>query len=112
MRKVSMATRRELVAAVGERYRAADRASKGKVLDEFVAVTGLHRKHTMRILRQIAPSRRTSRTERQIYTRGGADGANRVVGGERSPCAARGCGRSCRFQSKPWKAMAILTWIR
>ncbi|PSO13458.1 transposase, partial [Sphingobium sp. AEW4] len=50
MRKVSMATRRELVEAVGERYRAADRTSKGKILDEFVAVTGLHRKHAMRIL--------------------------------------------------------------
>jgi hypothetical protein len=68
MRKVSMATRRELVEAVGERYRAADRASKGKVLDEFVAVTGLHRKHAMRILRQKAPSRQTARPERRIYT--------------------------------------------
>lgn len=68
MRKVSMATRRELVEAVGERYRAADRASKGKVLDEFVAVTGLHRKHAMRILRQKAPSRQMARPERRIYT--------------------------------------------
>ena len=68
MRKVSMATRRELVAAVGERYRAADRASKDKVLDEFVAVTGLHRKHAMQILRQKALSRQTARPERRIYT--------------------------------------------
>jgi hypothetical protein len=68
MRKVSMATRRELVEAVGERYRGADRASKGKVLDEFVAVTGLHRRHAMRILRQQAPSRQTVRPERRIYT--------------------------------------------
>lgn len=68
MRKVSMATRRELVEAVGERYRAADRTSKGKVLDEFVAVTGLHRKHAMRILREKAPSRQTARPERRIYT--------------------------------------------
>jgi len=68
MRKVSMATRRELVEAVGERYRAADRASKGKVLDEFVAVTGLHRKHAMRILRQKALPRETARPERRIYT--------------------------------------------
>jgi hypothetical protein len=69
MRKVSMATRRELVEAVGERYRGADRASKGKVLDEFVAVTGLHRKHAMRILRQkAAPSRQSARPERRIYT--------------------------------------------
>ena len=68
MRKVSMATRRELVEAVGERYRAADRTSKGRVLDEFVAVTGLHRKHAMRILREKAPSRQTARPERRIYT--------------------------------------------
>ena len=69
MKKVSMATRRELVEAVGERHRAADRASKGKVLDEFVAVTGLHRKHAMRILRQKAtPSLQTMRSERRIYT--------------------------------------------
>jgi hypothetical protein len=54
MRKVSMAMRRELVEAVGERYRAADRAGKSRILDEFVAVTGLHRKHAMRILRQMS----------------------------------------------------------
>lgn len=68
MRKVSMATRRELVEAVGERYRAANRSSKCKVLDEFVAVTGFHRKHAMRILRQEAPPRKTDRPERKIYT--------------------------------------------
>ena len=51
MRKVSMATRVELVEAVGERYRSSDRVSKGRVLDEFVAVTGFHRKHAMRLLR-------------------------------------------------------------
>jgi len=46
-----METRTELVAAIGERYRSADRLSKGRVLDEFVAVTGFHRKHAMRLLR-------------------------------------------------------------
>lgn len=30
MRKVSMTTRRELVAAVGERYRSSDREQKGR----------------------------------------------------------------------------------
>lgn len=68
MRKVSMATRRELVEAVGERYRAAERTSKGKVLDEFVAVTELRRKHVMRILREKAPLQQTARPERRIYT--------------------------------------------
>ena len=52
MRKVSMATRAELVEAVGDRYRSADRRSKGRILDEFVAVTGFHRKHAMRLLRE------------------------------------------------------------
>ncbi len=36
MRKVSMATRSELVEAVGERYRSAERRSKGLILDEFL----------------------------------------------------------------------------
>jgi len=67
MRKVSMATQRELVAAVGERYRSADRKGKGQVLDEFVAVTGLHRKHAMRILRAKSAARETTRPERRIY---------------------------------------------
>ena len=67
MRKVSMATRRELIEAVGERYRSADRASKGKVLDEFVAITGFHRKHAMRLLRAEPLTKETTRPERRIY---------------------------------------------
>ena len=68
MRKVSMATRVELVEAVGERYRPADRGSKGRVLDEFVAVTGFHRKHAMRLLRkQRSVKAGGSRIERRIY---------------------------------------------
>ena len=67
MRKVSMATRRELVAAVRERYRSSDRKSKGHVLDEFVAVTGFHRKHAMRILRASVTGPATCRPERRIY---------------------------------------------
>lgn len=67
MRKVSMATRRELIEAVGARYRSADRASKGKVLDEFVAITGFHRKHAMRLLRAEPLIRETTRPERRIY---------------------------------------------
>lgn len=68
MRKVSMATRAELVEAVGERYRSADRRSKGRVLDEFVAVTGFHRKHAMRLLRTKRPVKAGgSCIERRIY---------------------------------------------
>jgi len=63
-----MATRAELVEAVGERYRCADRRSKGRVLDEFVAVTGFHRKHAMRLLRAKPPAKAQGpRVERRIY---------------------------------------------
>ena len=68
MRKVSMATRTELVQAVGERYRSADKRGKGRVLDEFAAVTGLHRKHAIRLLRVKCPATAEgSRPERRVY---------------------------------------------
>jgi hypothetical protein len=51
MRQLSMATRGELTAVVGQRYREASRAEKARILDEFVVVTGFHRKHAMPLLR-------------------------------------------------------------
>ena len=51
MGRVSVATKAELVAAIGGRYRASSRTEKAKILDEFVAVTGYHRKHAIRLLR-------------------------------------------------------------
>jgi hypothetical protein len=50
MRRVSMGTKAELMAAIGERYRAGTRGERSKILDEFVAVTGYHRKHAIRLL--------------------------------------------------------------
>ena len=51
MRWVSMATKAELVAAIGDRYRAGARTERSKILNEFVVVTGYHRKHAIRLLR-------------------------------------------------------------
>jgi hypothetical protein len=68
MRKVSMATREELVAATGCRYLVADRREKKRILDEIVAVTGFHRKHAMRLLRQESGGRRRDpRPQRRLY---------------------------------------------
>ena len=54
--RISMATKWELLAAIGDRYRASGRAERSKILDEFVAITGYHRKHAIRLLRpQAAP---------------------------------------------------------
>jgi hypothetical protein len=51
-RQLSVATRRELIEAVAARYRAADRSEKKEILDEFVKVTGFHRKHAIRALKK------------------------------------------------------------
>ena len=47
-----MTTRRELIDAVAVRYRAAGRDQKKEILDEFVRVTGFHRKHAIRVLKK------------------------------------------------------------
>jgi len=55
-KKISVDARRELVGAIGERYRGSTREEKLRILDEFVAVTGYHRKHAIRSLRSGAVS--------------------------------------------------------
>ena len=45
-----MATRRELLEAVSTRYWGGTRADRSRILDEFAAVTGYHRKHAIRLL--------------------------------------------------------------
>jgi hypothetical protein len=57
-----MATRAELLEVVRERYGKARLTERRLILDEFVAVSGYHRKHAIRLLRQPgggpAPDRR------------------------------------------------------
>ena len=48
--KVSAGTRQELLKTIRERYRAGTRDEKLRILDEFVAVTGYHRKHAIRLI--------------------------------------------------------------
>ncbi len=72
-KKISTQMRRELVAAISARYRLATKDEKLKILDEFVAVTGYHRKHSIRVLNsteaETVPVRRrdcTSTTKRYV----------------------------------------------
>src|SRR5215510_3370409 len=68
MRRISMAARDELVAVVADRYARGDRGGRGRILDEFAAVTGYHRKHAMRLLRAGRVNRRRGpRPGRRIY---------------------------------------------
>ena len=61
-RRLSMATRSELLEVLRERYESARPAERRLILDEFVAVSGYHRKHAIRLLRRregrSAPDRR------------------------------------------------------
>lgn len=52
-RQLSLATRRELINAITERYHSATRIDKKRILDEFIEVTGFHRKHAIRALRKV-----------------------------------------------------------
>src|SRR5258708_1024690 len=63
--RISMGTRREITAAVVDRYRSAGRMDKGRILDELCAVTGWHRKHAVRALAshvRISPEARRQRS--------------------------------------------------
>ena len=63
-----MTTRRELIDAVAARYRAAGRDQKKEILDEFVRVTGFHRKHAIRVLKKVPrPETPEPRQRARIY---------------------------------------------
>ena len=51
-RQLSLATRRELIQAIAGRYHSAKRSEKKMILDEFIEVTGFHRKHAIRALKR------------------------------------------------------------
>src|ERR1700747_1473695 len=68
MRRISMAARDEVVAAGADRYARGDRGERGRILDEFAAVAGYHRKHAMRLLRAGQVNRRCGpRPGRRVY---------------------------------------------
>src|SRR5262249_1668348 len=67
MRRVTHAARGELVGAGRERYANSERRGKTRILDEFVAVTGFHRKHAMRVLRGEQTTRGAPRPARRLY---------------------------------------------
>ena len=68
MGQISMATRDELVVALAGRYATGNRMERGRLLDEFVALSGLHRKHAMRLLRAGQPGHRAGpRPGRRLY---------------------------------------------
>ncbi len=68
MRGLSMSARDELPGALRRRYGEAERSGKSRMPDEFVSVTGHHRKHAIRLLRGSASTEtRDGRSRRFEY---------------------------------------------
>lgn len=71
-RRLSLTRRKELIEAVRKRYQEAALATKIGILDEFVEVTGYHRKHAIRLFGPSAGRKRQNkpRSQGRIYDDG------------------------------------------
>jgi hypothetical protein len=65
--RIQLSTRRELTEAVRQRYQAADRIGKKRILDEFTKLAGYHRKHAIRLLTGEPWQEHKARTVRRFY---------------------------------------------
>jgi hypothetical protein len=73
-RTMSKKSKDDLVKAIHPRYLQANKREKGRILDEFVAATGCHRKHAIRRLRQGIPECQRERRGRKRTYAGGVVG--------------------------------------
>lgn len=64
MSTMSTGARKEIVRSVARRYRMAGAAEKRRLLDEFAALTGYHRKHAIRVLNATPPAKAALRPPR------------------------------------------------
>ena len=62
-----MTTRKELIKAVGARYRSSPRSERKKSLVEFVALTGCHRKHAITTLSREPAGEHEAATRNRVY---------------------------------------------
>ena len=69
--EISAVTRTEVLRAIHNRYREASKKDKSRMLDEFVAIAGCHRKHALRLLRRgEEPIARSVPKGQRIYDEG------------------------------------------
>jgi len=67
---MSQGSKRELVAAIRPRYLKANKAGKVQILNEFIAITGYHRKSAIRVLRHGPKVKGLKKPGRQKIYRG------------------------------------------
>jgi hypothetical protein len=78
-----MTTRRELIAALQLRYGSATFGDRIRILDEFVALTGYHRKHAIRLLREAPGAVKLTRERNRLYDEAVRQALTGVVGSGR-----------------------------
>ena len=96
---MSQHSKRELVQRLQPRYLKADRKEKTKILDEFVAVTGLHRKAAIRRLRQQNQPKRERRGRPKTYTGSVVSALTKIW---------RICGSICGKRLQPILALSLI----
>ncbi len=66
---ISKMAEQELLDTIRDRYRSSSKKDKTRILDEFIAVTGHHRKHGIRLLGQLDYHKDTTHSVRgrRIY---------------------------------------------
>ena len=64
---ISKMAKQELVATIRDRYQQASKKDKGRILDEFTAITGHHRKHGIRLLSGTSSTDGKQVVGRRIY---------------------------------------------
>ena len=50
---ISRMAKQELLVTLRERYRSSSKKDRSRIFDEFIAITGHHRKHGIRLLGQL-----------------------------------------------------------
>ena len=66
-RGISGETQIELLRLLRDRYKGSSKSDKTKIFDEFVAVSGFHRKHAIRLLTGPPPTEQSSHLSRRVY---------------------------------------------
>lgn len=62
-----MTTRKDLLEALRGRYRSAAYGDRIKILDEFVDLTGYHRKYAIRLLREEVAAGKMAHPRNRLY---------------------------------------------
>ena len=68
-KKITGVTKKELIQVLKKRYKLSYKEEKTRILDEFTAITGYHRKHSVRLLlKGTKPDPGPAKHHRKIYT--------------------------------------------